>query len=279
MTRRLQAVLPTIWFIGCTIGWITVAGGLSLDADSRDRAGAGIDPRSLDLLADKNVQERLGLSDDQRPEVERRLALCLNRDQDDLIRMILNQYHADRDRLRDLEHPGFDDDEDDLRDEMTRLRSMAGGFGDRAAAMVDRVLTPGQRAASGRRSCPSDLDALLQNLSDLQRENLRGLAATLTRGQQDQLMELTLQAEGPLAVVRPVVSARLGLNLDKKKRIRAIWKSAQVDLDRLLDPSPISPAYREGDDLDLRMRPRLSTIRKESARILATAAERIREVL
>jgi hypothetical protein len=72
MTRPLHAVLPTIWVIGFTIWWTTLAGGLSPYADGRDLGGTGIDLRSLDVLGDKSVQEKLGLSDDQRYEVSRR---------------------------------------------------------------------------------------------------------------------------------------------------------------------------------------------------------------
>jgi hypothetical protein len=80
-------------------------------------------------------------------------------------------------------------------------------------------------------------------------------------------------------VVRPEVAARLGLSREQRERVRAIWAEAQADLDRLRDPSPFSPAYPDGDDLEARMRPRLATIRRESARILADAGRQIRQVL
>jgi hypothetical protein len=279
MTRLAPAALIAIWLVSPLIRWAAVGGGPPPQAGRLAEADAAIDHRSLPLLRDKGVQERLGLGAAQKVEIGRRLALALDPDQEDLIRMILGQYHADRNRLRDLQDPDFDDDEEDWLDEVTRLKAMAGEFRGRTAAMVDRVLTPGQRAALGPRPCPSDPDALFKTLSDLQQDNLRGLAAALTRRQQDQLRRLTLQAEGPLAAVRPEVAARLKLNPDQEERIRSIWGSAQADLDRLRDPSPVSPAYREGDDLEVWMRPRLATIRRLSARILATAAERIRQVL
>jgi hypothetical protein len=277
MTRLASAALIAICLVSPLIPWAAVGGGPAPRAGSREQADAAIDHRSLPLLRDQGVQEQLGLDAEQNVAIGRILALTLDPDQEDLIRMILCQFHADRDRLHDLEDPEFDDDEE-RRDEMTRLKLMAGGFRDRTAAMVDRVLTPGQRAALGPRPCPPDPDALFKSLSDLQRDSLRGIAADLTRHQQDRLRQLTLCAEGALAVVRPEVSARLNLTLDQQARIRAIWRSAQVDLDRLRDPNPVSPAYREGDDLNVWMRPRLLMIREESARILSTAAERISEV-
>ena len=193
--------------------------------------------------------------------------------------MILSQYHADRNRLRDLEDPEFDDDDEDSRDEVTRLRSMARGFRERAVAMVDRVLTPGQRVALGPRPCPPDPEAMVENLTDLQRDSFRKIAASLTLRQQDQLRQLTLRSEGPLVVVRPEVSARLKLNRDQNERVRVIRESAQADIDRLREPCLVSAAYREGDDLDVWMRPRVVMIRRESARILADAAKRISKVL
>jgi hypothetical protein len=73
--------------------------------------------------------------------------------------------------------------------------------------------------------------------------------------------------------------ARLGLSREQRERVRAIWAEAQADLDRLRDPSPVSPAYRDGDDLEIRMKPGLATIRSESARILAGAGKKICQVL
>jgi hypothetical protein len=225
------------------------------------------------------TQEQLGMSADQKVEIGRRLALTLDPDQEDLIRMILGQYHADRDRLRDIENPNFDDDEEGPQYERPRLRAMGDEFRERAAAMVDRVLTPGQRAALGPRPCPSDPEALIKNLSDLQRLSLRGIAAALTPSQRDQLRQLAVDAEGPLAVVRPEVAARLKLSREQRAQVQAIWDAARDELNRLRDPSPISPAYRDGDDLEVWMRPRLATIRKESARILSDAGEKISKVL
>jgi hypothetical protein len=193
--------------------------------------------------------------------------------------MILRQYHADRNRLRELEDPSFADDGEAEQYELPRLRAMAGKFPDRATAMIDRVLKPGQPAALSRRSRTRDPEALLRELEALERENTRGIAALLASPQREQLRRIAIDTEGSLAVVRPDVAARLKLSPVQQVRVRAIWDKARADLDRLRGPSPISPVYREGDDLEVWMKPRLSNIREESARIRADAIERINQVL
>jgi hypothetical protein len=279
MTRPLHAVLPTIGLIGLTIWWITVAGGQSPVADGRDRSGAGIDPRSLDFLGDKSVLEKLRLSDDQRHDVERRLALCLNGDQKDLIQMIVGQFHADRGRLHDLEDPLFEDDEEEMWDERTRLTAMAGGLENKAITLVDRVLTPVQRDALGPRHTRFDLETLLRRLSALQEENAGGITAILTSRQRDQLRHIALESDGRLVFFRPGSAAGMNLRRDQEAMVRSICARAKADLDQLRAPSPISPAYRYGDDLEVWMKPRLPKIRKDSAKILLDASEEFGKVL
>jgi hypothetical protein len=75
-------------------------------------------------------------------EIEHRLVLTLDPDQEDLIRMILGQYHADRGRLRDLEDPNFDDDEEGRRYERPRLRAMAEGLRSRAVRRDPSMSSP-----------------------------------------------------------------------------------------------------------------------------------------
>jgi hypothetical protein len=240
---------------------------------------AAIDLRSIDVLRDRAVHEKLGLSNDQRVEIGRRLALTLDRDQRDLLQMILGQYHADRNRLRELEDPTFDDDEEGTSYELPRLRAMVGEFPGRAAAMVDRVLTPEQRAALGPRLVAADPEEMFKSLLALQGDSVSRIAATLTPSQRDRLKQLTLDAEGPLAAARPEVAARLNLCREHQAQVQTIWNAAQADLNRLRDPSPASPAYRDGDDLEVRIRPKLTTVRRESASILSDAGARIRKIL
>ncbi|GAC1474784.1 MAG: hypothetical protein NVSMB9_25820 [Isosphaeraceae bacterium] len=218
------------------------------------------------------------MTDGQKVVIGRLLGLTLDPDQADLIRMIHGQYLADRARLHDLDDPDSDDDEE-TRDERLRLKEMRGGFQTKATAMINRVLTPAQRAALSSRPSPSDSGAMFERLSTLQRESISGLAAALTPGQRNRLKKFAIDAEGPLAAVRSEVAARLRLSRDQQARVRAIWDVAQSNLNHLRDPSLISPAYREGDDLDLWMKPRLATIRRESARILSDAGEKISQVV
>jgi hypothetical protein len=258
--------------------WRSALGGkTSFCAGRLIEPEAAIDLQMIDAFRDRTLQEKLDLSDEQRAEVGGRLALILDSDQRDLIQMILGQYHADENRLRELEDPSFEDDGEGVSYEIPRLRAMAGGFQRRAAAMVDQVLTAEQRAALGPR--PAAPEAMFKALSALQRESISAIAAALTPRQRERIKELTLDAEGPLAAVRPDVAARLNLSREQQVRVRAIWDLAQAGLKRLRDPSPVSPAYRDGDDLEGSIRPRLTTIRKESARILSDAGARIREVL
>jgi hypothetical protein len=231
------------------------------------------------LLREERVREQLRLSAEQSVKIERYLAVTLEPDQEDLIRMIIGQYRVDRVRLHDLEDPDFDDDEEGPNYERPRLRAMAGEFPVRATAMIDRVLAPEQRAALGAQSGPRDPEALVERLTAFQRDGLSGIGAALTPSQRDRLRQLTVEAEGILAVVRPEVASRLKLSSEQQARVRAIWDAVQDDLNRLRAPSLISPAYRDGDDLDVWMRPSLSTIRKESARLLANAGEKICQVL
>jgi hypothetical protein len=277
MTRLAPAVVLATCLVGLPI-WQTGVGGGPLPRPGC-RGGAAIDPSSLRLLRTKWAREQLGLSAEQIVEIGRRLAMTLDPDQEDLIRMILGQYRVDRVRLRDLEDPEFDDDEEGPQYERPRLRAMAIEFPVRAAAMIDRVLTPEQRAALGAQGGPTDPEALVESLTAFQRDGLSGIGAALTPSQRDRLRRLTVHAEGPMAVVRPDVAARLKLSSEQQAQVRAIWDAARDDLDRLRDPSPISPAYRDGDDLDVWMRPRLAKIRSESARILADAGRKIRQVL
>jgi hypothetical protein len=121
-----------------------------------------VDPRSFPILRQKGLQERLGLGEEEKIEVGRPLALTLDPDQEDLFRMFANQNHADRDRLRELEDPAFDDDPVDWSDGMTRFRSIAARFEDKAAPTLDHVLTPGQRAALFRRPSRFDPDMFEQ---------------------------------------------------------------------------------------------------------------------
>ncbi len=275
--RLAHAFLIALSLLSLPTRWTSLDRGPSL------HAGCDIEPAAdlpaLDLLRDRAVQERLGLSDDQKAAIGRRLALILDPEQRDLIEMILRQYHADRNRLRELEDPSFADDGEAEQYEIPRLRAMAGEFPDRATAMIDRVLTPGQRAALSRRSRTRDPEALLRELEALERENTRGIAALLASPQREQLRRIAIDTEGSLAVVRPDVAAWLKLSPVQQVPVRAIWDKARADLDRLRGPSPISPVYREGDDLEVWMKPRLSTIREESARIRADAIERINQVL
>jgi hypothetical protein len=277
---RLAVVfLLGILLIGLPTSWTALRGSPSLCPGCLIEPVAAIDLRSIDVLRDRAVQEKLGLSDDQRVEVGRRLALTLDPDQRDLLQMILGQYHADRNRFCELEDPTFEDDEEGASYELPRLRAMADEFPDRAVAMVDRILTPEQRAALGPRPVALDPEAMLKGLLALQRDSLSGITTTLTPSQRDRLKQLTLDAEGPLAAVRPDVAARLNLSREQQARVRAIWDAAQTDLNHLRNPSPVSPAYRDGDDLEVRMRPRLTAIRKESACIHANAKHRICSVL
>ena len=278
MIRLAPTVLLATWLVGLPILWTAVGGGPAPRLDCRDETDAEIDLSFLRLLHEKGVPEQLGLSAGQKVEIGHLLALTLDHDQEDLIHMILGQYHADRGRLRELEDPDFDDDEEGPQYERPRLMAMAEVFGSRAAAMVDRVLAPEQRAALGARR-PTEPEVLVKRLTTLQRDSLSGIRAALTPSQRDRLKQLAVDAEGLLAAVRPEVAARLKLSCEQQTQIRAIWDAAQDDLNRLRGPSPISPAYRDGDDLEVRMRPRLSTIRKESARILTDASERISKVL
>jgi hypothetical protein len=279
MNRPAHTALIAIGLVLPGVLWATADDGPSRCPASCERANAALDPGSLSLLREKGIQDRLGLSAGQKVEVGRRLALALDPDQEDLARMILSQYHDDRDRLSYLEHPDPDDDEEEAQDELDRVRRIAGGFPARSAAMLDRVLTPGQRGALGPRPAPPDPEATFEDLMALQRACLGGIAAALTAGQRAELNRLALRADGPLAAVRPEVAARLNLGRDQRHRIRAIWDAAQADLGRLRGPNPVSPAYRDGDDLEVRMRPRLATIRRESARILSEAGEKIRQVV
>jgi hypothetical protein len=277
---RLAVVkLLGIVLVGLPPCWTALSGSPSLCPVRLIEPGAAIDLRSIDALRDPAAQEKLGLSDDQRVEIGRRLALTLDPDQRDLLQMILGQYHADRNRLCELEDPTFEDDEEGASYELPRLRAMAGEFSDRAAAMVDRILTPGQRAAISTRPRPIDPGALSRELAVLQQDSSTAIAAILVPHQHEQLRQIAIDAEGPLAVVRPEVAARLNISLDQQTRVRTIWAKAQADLDRLRGPSPISPAYRKGDDLEVWMKPRLATIQIESARILADAKNRICDVL
>jgi hypothetical protein len=278
MTRLAPAALLATWLVGLPIWWTAAGGRPSPRPGCHVEADAAIDRSCLCLLRDKVVQEQLGLSAGQKVEIGRRLALTLDPDQEDLVRMILGQYHADRDRLRDLEDPDFEDDEEGPQYERPRLRAMAEEFPSRTAAMVNRVLAPEQRAALGVRRGPTDPDTLVKSLKALQRDGLTAISAALTPSQRDQLRQLAVDAEGPLAVVRPEVAARLELSREQQARVRAIWDAAQDELNRLRDPSPISPAYRDGDDLEVWMRPRLATIRKESARILSDVCGKIGKV-
>jgi hypothetical protein len=260
--------------------WRTALGGKSfLFAGRLIEPEAAFDLQMVDALRNRTLREELDLSDEQRVEVGGRLALILDSDQRDLLQMILGQYHADRNRLRELEDPSFEDDGEGVSYELPRLRAMAGGFQSRAAAMVDQVLTAEQRAALGPRPAAPDPEAMFNALSVLQRQSISAITAALTPRQRERIKELTLDAEGPLSAVRPDVAARLNLSCEQQARVSAIWDVAQARLRRLRDPSPVSPAYRDGDDLEMRMRPRLTTIRKESARILSDAGARIREVL
>jgi hypothetical protein len=243
------------------------------------RTGVEGDLQLLGLLRDRKVQEKLGLSEIQEGEIRRRLDLALDADQDDLIEMILRQDRADRDRLRDLGDPAFDDDEEGRQDELPMLRAMADGLPGRSAAMIDRVLTPAQRTALGSRPRPDDLETLVRDLADLQRENAMRIAESLRPYQREQLRQLAHHAEDRLANARPEVVARHRMSDDQATQVRAIGDRARAELDRLRDPSPISPAYRDGDDLEARMRPRLAKIRRESARILLVANERIARIL
>jgi hypothetical protein len=279
MRRPAHTALIAIGLVLPGVLWAAADDGLSPCPRSCERANAALDLRSIDLLREKGVQDRLGLSAGQKVEVGHRLALALDPDQEDLVRMILCQYHDDRDRLSYLENPDPDDDEPEAQEELAQVRRIAGGFPARSAAMLDRVLTPGQRAALGPRPSPPDPEATFADLMALQRACLSGVAAALTPGQREELNRLVLRAEGPLAAVRPEVAARLNLGRDQRDRIRAIWDAARADLDRLRGPDPVSPAYRDGDDLEIRMKPRLATIRNESARILSDAGEKIRQVL
>jgi hypothetical protein len=278
--RLAPAVLLATWLVGLPILWMAVGGGPAPRPGCRDETNAEIDLTFLRLLREKGVQEQLGLSAGQKVEIGRRLALTLDNDQEDLIHMILGQYHADRGRLRELEDPDFEDDGEGPQYERPRLMAMAEEFGGRAAALVDRILAPEQRTALGARR-PTDPEVLVKSLTTLQRDSMSGINAALTPSQRDRLKQLAVDAEGPLSAVRPEVAARLKLSREQQTRVRAIWDAARDDLNRLRGPSPFSPspAYRDGDDLEVRMRPRLSTIRKESARILANAGERISKVL
>jgi hypothetical protein len=272
MTRPLHALIPAIGLIGFTIWWTILVGGPSPCADGCDREGTGIDLGSLDLLGDKRVQEKLDLSDDQRYEVTRRLALCLNADQKDLIQMILGQYHADQSRLGDLEDPLFDDDEEGMWDERNRLQAMAGGFETKATTLIDRVLTPVQRDALGPQRTQLSLEDLSRNLTALQKDTAVDIAAALTARQRDQFRQITLEAVWPEV-------AGFKLSRDQEARVSVIRAKARAHLDQLRAPNPISPAYRHGDDLEIWMRPRLSIIRKESTKILSEANENIRKAL
>jgi hypothetical protein len=277
--RLAVVILLGTSLVGLPTWWTALGGKSSLCACRHVEPEAAIDLHMIDALRDRALQNELDLSDEQRVEVAGRLALILDSDQRDLLQMILGQYHADGNRLRELEDPSFEDDEEGASYELHRLRAMAEGFRSRAAAMVDHVLTAEQQTALGPRPDAPDPDAMFKGLSALERESVRAIAAALTPHQRERIKELTLEAEGPLAAVRPVVAVRLKISCEQQTRVRAIWDVAQAGLNRLRDPSPVSPAYREGDDLDVWMRPRLPTIRRESARILATAAERINEVL
>jgi hypothetical protein len=277
--RLAVVILLGMLLVGLPTCWTALSGSPSLRPGYLIESVAAIDLRSIDVLRDRAVQEKLGLSADQRAEIGRRLALTLDPDQRDLLQMILGQYHADSNRLRELEDPTFEDDDEGASYELPRLRAMAGEFPDRAAAMVDRILTSEQRAALGPRPVAPDPEAMLKGLLALQRDSMSGITTTLTPSQRDRLQQLTLDAEGPLAAVRPDVAARLNLSREQQARVRVMWDAAQTDLNHLRDPSPVSPAYRDGDDLEVRMRPKLTTIRKESARILADAKSRICEIL
>jgi hypothetical protein len=277
LMRLAHASLIAIALSSPPTGWTVLDRGRSLHAGCDIEAAA--DLRDLDLLRNRAVQERLGLSEDRKAEIGRRLELTLDPEQGDLIQMILRQYHADRDRLRELEDPSFADDGEAEEYELPEVRAMAGEFPGRAMAMIDRVLTPGQRAALGTRSRRRDPDALLREVEALHRENARCIAAVLASRQREQLRQIAIDTEGVLAVVRPEVAARLKLDPVQQIRVRAIWDRARADLDRLRSPSLISPAYREGDDLEVWMKPRLSTLREESARIRADAREKIGQVL
>jgi hypothetical protein len=279
MTRLGPAVLLATSLVGLSLLWTAVGEGPSPCPSCRDGTDAEPDLSFLCPLREKGVQEQLGLSAGQKVEIGRRLALTLDPDQEDLIRMIVGQYYADLGKLRDLEDPEFNEDEEGAQDERPRLKAMAGEFPRRTAAMVNRVLALEQRAALGARRGPADPDALVKSLTALQWDSWNGISAALTPSQRDQLRQLAVDADGPLAAVRPEVAVRLNLSSEQQARVRAIWATARDDLNRLRDPSPISPAYRDGDDLEVRMRPRLSTIRKESARILTVARERISKVL
>ena len=107
MPRLTPAALLAICLVGLPIRWTAVGEGPSpLSGLSRKGQCRNRSHRSLDLLREKGVQDQLGLSTEQKVEIGHRLALTLDPDQEDLIRMILGQYHADGNRLRDLEDPG-----------------------------------------------------------------------------------------------------------------------------------------------------------------------------
>jgi hypothetical protein len=87
MTRLAPAALIAIWLVTPLIRWTAVGGGPTPLTGCREQTGSAIDHRSLTLLREKAVQERLGLVAEQKVEVGRLLALTLDSDQEDLIRI------------------------------------------------------------------------------------------------------------------------------------------------------------------------------------------------
>src|SRR5437764_1069762 len=98
MTRPAAALIA-IALVSPPVRWATFDAPASPRPGGREPAPAAIEGRSLSLLREARVQDRLGLTVRQKVEIGRHLELALDPDQEDLVRLILAQYRADRDRL------------------------------------------------------------------------------------------------------------------------------------------------------------------------------------
>jgi hypothetical protein len=79
-------------------------------------------------------------------------------------------------------------------------------------------------AAKGLMDLPRGLDqeALLAMIADLRRENEEALARVLDKPQRERLAQVALQLEGPMAVTRPEIAARLNLADTQLLQIQAL---------------------------------------------------------
>jgi hypothetical protein len=104
------------------------------------------------------------------------------------------------------------------------IRDLNAGFDQQRRGSADRLM----KAQGGL-----DRGALMAMIADLRRENEEALAGVLDKSQRGRLAQVALQLEGPSAITRPEVAARLNLADTQELQIQALKAEYEALRDQL----------------------------------------------